>query len=71
MAPTQDLPPAGGFAPIRYKRNLPQRGPPGFLYFLVGTAAIAYGMYKVGEGNHKNWCVQAITISRASASPGC
>ena len=53
--PTQDLPPAGGFEPIRYKRNLPQRGPPGFIFFLVGGTAIIYGLYKVGEGNHKNW----------------
>ena len=55
--PTQDLPPAGGFEPIRYKRNLPQRGPPGFIFFLVGGTAIIYGLYKVGEGNHKNWYV--------------
>jgi NADH dehydrogenase (ubiquinone) 1 alpha subcomplex subunit 13 len=53
--PTQDLPPVGGFEAIRYKRNLPARGPPGYIFFLVGAAAIAYGLYKVGDGNQKNW----------------
>jgi len=55
--PRQDLPPAGGYEPIRYKRYLPARGPSGYVFFLAGAAAIIYGLYKVGEGNYRNWCV--------------
>lgn len=49
--PTQDMPPQGGFAQVRYRRYLPQRGPSG-LVLLSGIIAIsAYGFYKVAEGN--------------------
>jgi len=75
--PRQDLPPAGGYEPIRYKRHLPARGPPGYVFFLAGAAAIIYGLYKVGEGNHKNWsvappgspCVAARDFSSRSGIP--
>ena len=66
--PRQDLPPTGGFAPIRYKRNLPKRGPPGFFYFLGGSLAIIFGLYKVGDGNHKNWCVRPCPMPRHGLS---
>ncbi|KAJ7068579.1 B16.6 subunit of GRIM-19, NADH:ubiquinone oxidoreductase [Mycena amicta] len=47
----QDLPPAGGFEAVKYKRNLPVRGP-GALVILGGVTAIcAYGFYRVGLGN--------------------
>lgn len=47
----RDLPPAGGFAEIKYKRNLPFKGP-GALTILLGVAAMsAYGFYKVGQSN--------------------
>ncbi|KAF7290952.1 hypothetical protein HMN09_01273800 [Mycena chlorophos] len=47
----QDLPPAGGFESVKYKRNLPLRGP-GALAILGGVTAIcAFGFYRVGQGN--------------------
>ncbi|KAG0163426.1 hypothetical protein DFQ28_000383 [Apophysomyces sp. BC1034] len=48
---TQDLPPAGGYPEVRYKRYLPKKGPSG-LVLLAGVAAVsAFGFYKVAQGN--------------------
>ena len=47
----QDLPPQGGYQPIRYKRNLPARGPGGIAIFAGVTAICAYGFWRVGQGN--------------------
>ncbi|KAL2890445.1 NADH ubiquinone oxidoreductase 14kD subunit [Ceratocystis lukuohia] len=46
----QDMPPAGGYSAVQYKRNLPARGfRPGVL--LLGTTAIvAYGWYRLIHG---------------------
>ncbi|KAI0335686.1 GRIM-19 [Cubamyces sp. BRFM 1775] len=45
------MPPPGGFEAIKYKRNLPFRGPSG-LVILGGVMAVcAYGFYRVGKGN--------------------
>ncbi|KAJ6490273.1 GRIM-19, partial [Mycena vitilis] len=45
------LPPSGGFESIKYKRNLPLRGP-GALVILGGVTAICtFGLYRVGLGN--------------------
>jgi hypothetical protein len=47
----RDMPPAGGFEAIKYKRNLPFRGP-GSLVILGGVTGIcAYGFYRLGKGN--------------------
>ncbi|KAK0521100.1 hypothetical protein OC835_006991 [Tilletia horrida] len=46
-----DLPPQGGFQPVRYKRNLPTRGPGGLAIFGGVIAVCAYGFYKVGLSN--------------------
>lgn len=46
----QDMPPAGGYEPVQYRRNLPVRGfrP---AYLLVGVAGImTYGFWRVGQG---------------------
>jgi hypothetical protein len=41
----------GGFEPLKYKRNLPFRGP-GSLVILGGVTAICgYGFYRLGKGN--------------------
>ncbi|KAL9933002.1 hypothetical protein V8E36_008257 [Tilletia maclaganii] len=48
---SQDLPPQGGFQPVRYKRNLPTRGPGGLAIFGGVFAICAYGFYKVGISN--------------------
>ncbi|KAL0580065.1 hypothetical protein V5O48_001924 [Marasmius crinis-equi] len=44
------MPPPGGFEPIKYKRNLPFRGPGGWA-ILGGVAAVsAFGFYRYGQG---------------------
>ncbi|KAJ1034522.1 hypothetical protein NDA18_001378 [Ustilago nuda] len=47
----QDLPPSGGYQPIRYKRNLPGKNLSGLTMFGGVIAICAYGFYKVGLGN--------------------
>ena len=47
----QDLPPPGGFEQVRYKRNLPVRGPGGAVVFGGIFAICAWGFYRVGQGN--------------------
>jgi len=51
MAFHRDMPPAGGFEAVRYKRNLPLRGPSGLAILGGVTALCAYGFYRVGKGN--------------------
>ncbi|KAK4686051.1 NADH dehydrogenase (ubiquinone) 1 alpha subcomplex subunit 13, partial [Tremellales sp. Uapishka_1] len=48
---SRDMPPAGGYEAIKYKRNLPIRGPGGILVFGTMTAICAYGFWRIGEGN--------------------
>lgn len=45
------MPPAGGFAPIKYKRNLPTKGPGGALIFGTVAAICTFGFWRVGQGN--------------------
>lgn len=47
----RDLPPAKGFGAIKYKRNLPTRGPAGIVIFGIVGAVCAFGFVKVGQGN--------------------
>ncbi|AYO44254.1 NADH dehydrogenase [ubiquinone] 1 alpha subcomplex subunit 13 [Malassezia restricta CBS 7877] len=47
----QDLPPQGGYAPIRYKRNLPARGPSGVMLMLSAVGITAFGFWRLGLGN--------------------
>ncbi|GAA5876763.1 hypothetical protein JCM5296_003268 [Sporobolomyces johnsonii] len=47
----QDLPPAGGYNPIKYKRNLPTKGPSGAIVFSAVAAICAFGFWRVGLGN--------------------
>ncbi|EMD40485.1 hypothetical protein CERSUDRAFT_111080 [Gelatoporia subvermispora B] len=47
----QDMPPPGGFNAIKYKRNLPFRGPSGLVILGGVTAVCTYGFYRVGRGN--------------------
>ncbi|KAH6915100.1 GRIM-19 [Coprinopsis sp. MPI-PUGE-AT-0042] len=47
----QDMPPAGGFEAVKYKRNLPTRGPGAYVILGGVTAICAYGFYRLGKGN--------------------
>ncbi|KXS22196.1 hypothetical protein M427DRAFT_50544 [Gonapodya prolifera JEL478] len=49
--PRQDLPPPGGFAPVRFARNLPKKGPSGAFLFLAGGLVSGWGFMKIGELN--------------------
>ncbi|CAG8517201.1 10282_t:CDS:2 [Diversispora eburnea] len=50
---TQDLPRPGGFPSIRYKRNLPKRGPSGAVVLTAMAAISAYGFYQLKR--EKSW----------------
>ena len=58
MPIVQDGPPPGGFPAVRYARRLPNSGPGGLTLFGIGVAVIAYGFYKVGEGNLKRRAIK-------------
>ncbi|KAF8514815.1 GRIM-19 [Hysterangium stoloniferum] len=45
------MPPPGGFQALKYKRNLPFRGPSGLMIFAGVLAVTGYGFYRVGLGN--------------------
>ena len=51
------MPPAGGFEAIKYKRNLPFRGPSGLVILGGVTAVCAFGFYRLGQGNLEKRCV--------------
>ena len=55
----RDMPPPGGYETIKYKRNLPTRGPGGAVVFGVVGAICAYGFWRVGQGNlERRWVYQ-------------
>jgi hypothetical protein len=45
------MPPAGGYESIKYKRNLPIRGPGGAVIFGTVIGICALGFWRIGEGN--------------------
>lgn len=45
------MPPPGGFEPLRYKRNLPLKGPSGLVLLTSVMAICSFGLYRVGQGN--------------------
>lgn len=47
----RDLPPRGGYAPIRYKRNLPAKGPSGVMLIFMTVGITAFGFWRLGLGN--------------------
>ncbi|KAK2967883.1 hypothetical protein RJ640_009953 [Escallonia rubra] len=51
MPVLQDGPPPGGFAPVRYARRIPNKGPSAVAMFLATFGAFSWGMYQVGQGN--------------------
>lgn len=52
--PTQDLPPSGGFGPIRYRRHLPKRGPPGWVLLVGAMGVITGGLMLHARGRQIN-----------------
>ncbi|XP_020269597.1 NADH dehydrogenase [ubiquinone] 1 alpha subcomplex subunit 13-B-like [Asparagus officinalis] len=51
MPVLQDGRPLGGFAPVRYARRIPTKGPSAVAIFLAAFGAFSWGMYQVGKGN--------------------
>lgn len=47
----QDGPPPGGFAPVRYARRIPSKGPSAVAIFFAAFGTFSWGMYEVGKGN--------------------
>jgi len=50
LTPHQDLPPAGGFETLKYKRNLPFRGPSGAILLFATVGICGFGFYRYGQG---------------------
>lgn len=50
LAYNQDLPPAGGFETLKYKRSLPYRGPSGAVLLLATIGFCGLGFYRYGQG---------------------
>ncbi|KAK9833412.1 hypothetical protein WJX81_002990 [Elliptochloris bilobata] len=63
MPAVQDGPPPGGYPAIRFARRIPNTGPSGFTLFAVSAAVMAYGFYKVGEGNLERRALRAETVA--------
>ena len=55
------MPPPGGFEPVKYKRNLPLRGPSGLVILGGVTAVCAYGFYRLGKGNLEKRYVESLS----------
>ncbi|CAL5416590.1 unnamed protein product [Camellia sinensis] len=51
MPIVQDGPPPGGFAPVRFARRIPNKGPSAVAIFLTTFGVFSWGMYQVGKGN--------------------
>ncbi|KZO98129.1 GRIM-19 protein [Calocera viscosa TUFC12733] len=49
----QDMPPPGGFEPIRYKRYLPFKGPSGAVIFGIAMLISGFGIHGVGMANRE------------------
>ncbi|XP_070602490.1 NADH dehydrogenase [ubiquinone] 1 alpha subcomplex subunit 13 [Erythrolamprus reginae] len=47
----QDMPPAGGYGPINYKRRLPYRGLPGYGLLALGVGTFVFGTYTLFKWN--------------------
>ncbi|XP_042527140.1 NADH dehydrogenase [ubiquinone] 1 alpha subcomplex subunit 13 [Dipodomys spectabilis] len=49
----QDMPPRGGYGPIDYKRNLPQRGLSGYSMLALGVGALLVGYWGITRWNRE------------------
>jgi NADH dehydrogenase (ubiquinone) 1 alpha subcomplex subunit 13 len=46
----QDMPPAGGYRPVQYRRNLPARGFRPSTWLLIMGGVTTFGLYKYAQG---------------------
>ncbi|GAM83155.1 hypothetical protein ANO11243_011410 [Dothideomycetidae sp. 11243] len=46
----QDMPPAEGYQPVQYRRNLPARGFKAGYYLIAVAGIMTYGFWRVGQG---------------------
>lgn len=67
MPVIQDGPPPGGFPSIRFARRIPSTGPAGATLFAVGAAVMAFGFYRVGQGNRERRALKAEKAARRAA----
>lgn len=51
----QDMPPAQGYAPIKFFRNIPKKGLQGMALFSVGIGMMTYGWYRWTEYMRIEW----------------
>ena len=58
----RDMPPPGGFEMIKYKRNLPFRGPSSAVILAGVFGVCAYGFYRLGKGNQEKRLVSPIYL---------
>ena len=66
----RDMPPPGGFEAVKYKRNLPFRGPGGLVILSGVTAICSYGFYLLGRGNNEKRWVTRLGEGFVSAGRG-
>ena len=67
MPTVQDGPPPGGFPSVRFARRIPSTGPAGATLFAVGAAVMAFGFYRVGQGNKARRALKAEKAARRAA----
>ena len=63
----QDGPPPGGFPSVRFARRIPSTGPAGATVLATAAAVMAYGFYRVGQGNQGRRAVKAEKVARRAA----
>jgi len=62
----RDMPPAGGYETLKYKRNLPFRGPGGGIIIAGVSAVCAFGFWRLGRGNLEKRYVFAVECTSQS-----
>ena len=63
----QDGPPPGGFPSVRFARRIPSTGPAGATVLAAAAAIMAFGFYRVGQGNRARRGVKAEKVARRAA----
>lgn len=58
----QDMAPKGGYPEIKYARNLPKRGPPGWAIMLGGVVVMSSGFLVVAKANQRRRYVQRVEV---------